>query len=77
MDLMAVYAAAEEHLAYIREGNGPFFLEAITYRFRGHSMGGRISAANMLEHMTRETRYGAKSHVRRFRAIEIIGNRPF
>ena len=39
MDLMAVHAAAEEHLAYIREGNGPFFLEAITYRFRGHSMG--------------------------------------
>ena len=39
MDVMAVNAAAEEHLAYIREGNGPFFLEAITYRFRGHSMG--------------------------------------
>lgn len=39
MDVMAVFAAAEEHLAYIREGNGPFFLEAITYRFRGHSMG--------------------------------------
>ena len=39
MDLMAVHAAAVEHLAYIHEGNGPFFLEAITYRFRGHSMG--------------------------------------
>jgi len=39
MDLMAVYAAAEKHLAYVRDGNGPFFLEAVTYRFRGHSMG--------------------------------------
>ena len=39
MDLMAVREAAEEHLKYIRSGNGPFFLEAITYRFRGHSMG--------------------------------------
>ena len=39
MDLMAVYAAATEHLDYIRSGNGPFFLEAVTYRFRGHSMG--------------------------------------
>lgn len=39
MDVMAVYAAAEEQLAYIRAGNGPFFLEAVTYRFRGHSMG--------------------------------------
>ncbi|MGW8225218.1 MAG: pyruvate dehydrogenase (acetyl-transferring) E1 component subunit alpha [Anaerolineales bacterium] len=39
MDLVAVRAAAEEHLEYIRAGNGPFFLEAVTYRFRGHSMG--------------------------------------
>jgi len=39
MDLVAVHAAAEEHLEYIRSGNGPFFLEAVTYRFRGHSMG--------------------------------------
>lgn len=39
MDIMAVYAAAEKHLAYVRDGNGPFFLEAVTYRFRGHSMG--------------------------------------
>jgi pyruvate dehydrogenase E1 component alpha subunit len=39
MNVIDVRQAAEEHLAYIREGNGPFFLEAITYRFRGHSMG--------------------------------------
>jgi pyruvate dehydrogenase E1 component alpha subunit len=39
MDVMAVNAAAHEHLAYVREGNGPFFLEVVTYRFRGHSMG--------------------------------------
>jgi pyruvate dehydrogenase E1 component alpha subunit len=39
MNVIDVHQAAEEHLAYIREGNGPFFLEAITYRFRGHSMG--------------------------------------
>ena len=39
MDLVAVHAAAEEHLEYIRSGNGPFFLEAVTYRYRGHSMG--------------------------------------
>ncbi len=39
MDLMAVHEAAAEHMAYVRAGNGPFFLEAVTYRYRGHSMG--------------------------------------
>jgi len=39
MNLMAVHEAAAEHLAYVRAGNGPFFLEAVTYRYRGHSMG--------------------------------------
>jgi len=39
MDLMAVRRAAEEALEYIRSGKGPFFLEIVTYRFRGHSMG--------------------------------------
>jgi pyruvate dehydrogenase E1 component alpha subunit len=39
MDVIAVRQAADEHLEYVRAGNGPFFLEAITYRYRGHSMG--------------------------------------
>jgi pyruvate dehydrogenase E1 component alpha subunit len=39
MDVLAVRQAAEEALAYIRSGKGPYFLEAMTYRFRGHSMG--------------------------------------
>lgn len=39
MDIMAVRMAAEEAIAYVRSGKGPYFLEIITYRFRGHSMG--------------------------------------
>ncbi|TAK13125.1 MAG: pyruvate dehydrogenase (acetyl-transferring) E1 component subunit alpha [Anaerolineae bacterium] len=39
MDVLAVKDAAAEALAYVRAGNGPYFLEAITYRFQGHSMG--------------------------------------
>ncbi len=39
MDLMAVRQAALEILEKIRQGGGPFFLEIMTYRFRGHSMG--------------------------------------
>ncbi len=37
-DLLAVEALAKEAAEYIRAGNGPFFIEAITYRFRPHSM---------------------------------------
>jgi pyruvate dehydrogenase E1 component alpha subunit len=39
MNLVEVREAAEEHLEHVRSGNGPFFLEVVTYRFRGHSMG--------------------------------------
>jgi|SRR3990172_1083346 len=39
MDLLAVRAAAEKALAHVRSGQGPYFLEIITYRYRGHSMG--------------------------------------
>ena len=38
MDVLAVRQAAEEALAHVRR-DGPFLLEAVTYRFRGHSMG--------------------------------------
>jgi pyruvate dehydrogenase E1 component alpha subunit len=36
---LEVRQASEKYLEYVREGNGPFFLEIVTYRYRGHSMG--------------------------------------
>ena len=39
MELLEVRAAAESAIAHVRSGKGPFFLESLTYRFRGHSMG--------------------------------------
>lgn len=39
MDVLEVRQAALETLAYVRSGKGPYFLEVLTYRFRGHSMG--------------------------------------
>jgi pyruvate dehydrogenase E1 component alpha subunit len=39
MDVLAVKKIVGERLEDIRAGNGPQFLEAMTYRFRGHSMG--------------------------------------
>lgn len=38
MNVIEVRQAAEEALEQVR-GNGPYFLEAVTYRYEGHSMG--------------------------------------
>ncbi len=38
MDIFTVQTAARQALDYIRSGNGPYILEVMTYRFRGHSM---------------------------------------
>lgn len=38
MDVLTVQAAARQALDYIRTGNGPYLLEVMTYRYRGHSM---------------------------------------
>ncbi len=37
MDVFAVNEATTEALRRVRSGSGPVFLEAITYRYRGHS----------------------------------------
>lgn len=39
MDVMKVYEATQKAMKYIRETGHPYLLEAVTYRFRGHSMG--------------------------------------
>jgi pyruvate dehydrogenase E1 component alpha subunit len=38
MDVAAVRSAGERAIAHARLGNGPFILEMMTYRYRGHSM---------------------------------------
>jgi pyruvate dehydrogenase E1 component alpha subunit len=37
-DIETVYAAAKIAVDQVRGGNGPYFLELMTYRYRGHSM---------------------------------------
>ncbi len=38
MNVFSVYEAVREAAEYCRNGNGPMFLEVLTYRYRGHSM---------------------------------------
>jgi pyruvate dehydrogenase E1 component alpha subunit len=38
MDVEAVHAAAVSAVAHCRAGHGPYLLEMMTYRYRGHSM---------------------------------------
>jgi pyruvate dehydrogenase E1 component alpha subunit len=39
MDIMTVWETAQKLLPMVRGGGGPYFLEVVTYRYRGHSMG--------------------------------------
>lgn len=60
MDVFEVYEATQAALQKIRDGEGPQFLEMITYRFEGHSMGDPL-------------RYRTKEEVEKWREDDPIG----
>lgn len=60
MNVCQVYVETQKALERIRKGEGPQFLEMITYRFEGHSMGDPL-------------RYRSKDEVIRWRETDPIG----
>jgi len=60
-DVDQVMDAAKEAVDFVRSGNGPYFLELMTYRLRGHSMSdsgrGYRSEAEIKEWMERDPIY--------------------
>lgn len=60
MDVLDVYEATKEALQRIRDGQGPQFLEMLTYRYEGHSMGDPL-------------RYRTKDEVEKWREDDPIG----
>ncbi len=60
MDVFEVYEATSAALNAIRAGEGPQFLEMLTYRFEGHSMGDPL-------------RYRTKDEVQKWREDDPIG----
>jgi pyruvate dehydrogenase E1 component alpha subunit len=60
MNVIEVYEASLKALKSIRDGEGPQFLEMLTYRFEGHSMGDPL-------------RYRTKDEVEKWREDDPIG----
>ena len=60
MDVFAVYEATQKALQAIRSGDAPQFLEMLTYRFEGHSMGDPL-------------RYRTKEEVHKWQENDPIG----
>ncbi|MBP1703546.1 MAG: pdhA [Chloroflexi bacterium] len=60
MDILAVRQAASQAFEFIRKESTPYFLEIMTYRYRGHSMGD-------------PERYRASEEVRKWQENDAIG----
>jgi pyruvate dehydrogenase E1 component subunit alpha len=50
MDVIAVYGAVKRAAEWVREHSRPYLIEAVTYRFRGHSMADPAKYRSVAEH---------------------------
>jgi pyruvate dehydrogenase E1 component alpha subunit len=65
VDAIAVYEATREAVDYARSGKGPVFLEALTYRYRGHSM----ADAELYRNKTEIEEYRKRDCIERMKTI--------
>ncbi|MCS7250925.1 MAG: pyruvate dehydrogenase (acetyl-transferring) E1 component subunit alpha [Anaerolineae bacterium] len=71
MDVLAVHEAAVRAVEWARAGNGPYFLEAVCYRFQGHS----IADPELYRTKEEVERWKQRDPIQRFRQhlIEVEG----
>ena len=69
MDILAVREATGEALKRVRSNGGPVFIEALTYRFRGHSMSDPSAYRDSAEVDERRT----GDPIARFKRISVDG----
>ena len=50
MDVIAIYGAVKRAAEWVREHSRPYLIEAVTYRFRGHSMADPGKYRSVAEH---------------------------
>jgi len=67
MDVLAVRAAAQDAIARARAGEGPTLIEALTYRFRGHS----LADPDELRSKAEKEEWQARDPIKRFAAYLI------
>lgn len=70
MDVMAVRQVAQEAIARARAGEGPTLIEALTYRFRGHS----LADPDELRSPDEKEFWGARDPIKRFANFAIGRN---
>lgn len=70
MDVMAVRSVAQEAVARARAGEGPTLIEALTYRFRGHS----LADPDELRSKDEKEEWLARDPIKRFEAYLLEQN---
>jgi len=68
MDVIAVYQAVKHAAEWVREHSRPYLIEAITYRFRGHSMADPAKYRSAAEHEVWKARDPLPAFARRLLA---------